>query len=107
MKIYRHGDLLIKEIKEIPDSVKQKKDKIIAYGEITGHHHKLMPTKEEFADSLKVYLDELSQKVYFETKGADLGHQEHKTIEIEAGKYEVLVEREFDYFTRRISQVVD
>lgn len=108
MEIYRHGDLLLKPIKELPKNLQRKKDTIIAYGEATGHNHMLMPTMEEFKDKLQVYLDSFTQKVYFEAeKEVDLKHQEHKTINIAPGIYEVNIEREFDYFTRSTNQVID
>ncbi len=108
MKIFRHGDLLLKEVKALPKGLKLKKDNILALGEVTGHHHKLMPTKQDFADSLKTYLDELTGNVFFSTQTeVKLTHQEHKTLTIEKGHYEVIIEREYDPFTKNISQVID
>jgi len=40
-KLYRHGDLLIKQIDHIPLIAKPLSTSIIAEGEITGHNHKL------------------------------------------------------------------
>ena len=41
-KIFRHGDLLIREIIKIPSKAKPIETKILAEGEVTGHKHKLV-----------------------------------------------------------------
>ena len=41
-KIYRHGDLTIKQVAKIPDNVIQLSTNIIAFGEKTGHNHQLV-----------------------------------------------------------------
>lgn len=107
-EIYRHGDILISPIKELPKGLKKKKDTILAYGEATNHNHALKLSKKEFADQLEVYLDQLTQKVYFKTNiEVDLEHQEHKTITIAPGTYQVDIEREYDPFLKEINQVID
>ena len=40
-KIYRHGDLLIRKVSFIPNDAQKISTNILAYGEKTGHHHKL------------------------------------------------------------------
>lgn len=104
--MYRHGDLLIKPIKELPKNLKRRKNNILAYGEATGHHHKLTANELSNKD-IQVWFDE-QVKVFFETKEkTSLSHQEHKTIEIEKGRYGVVVERARDPFTQSINQVID
>lgn len=44
MKQYRHGDLLIMQT-QIPEDVQPYSSHILAYGEATGHHHKIEPLK--------------------------------------------------------------
>jgi hypothetical protein len=103
MKTYRHGDLGITPTKEIPKGLKKiysGKEFILAYGEATGHHHKLV------ADKVEIFMDN-SGKMYFKTDGGELTHQEHKTIKIDKGCYFVNRENEFDYFLEEIKQTKD
>ena len=42
MKTYRQGDVLIRQVNEIPSQAKVKKNVgriVLAYGEVTGHAH--------------------------------------------------------------------
>lgn len=102
MKIYRHGDLLIREIKELPKDLKKLEHTTLALGEATGHHHTLIKTK-----GVQVYENEQLLKFFVVKEPTDLTHQEHKTIVIEPAKYEVIIEREFDPFSDLIRQVKD
>lgn len=104
MKIYRHGDVVIKEVEKLPRGLKKKADNIVAYGEATGHNHKLVEL--ELGD-LSVYQSK-EGKIYFEaTKPVQLKHQEHKTITIDPGSFIIEIERERDPFLEQIKQVVD
>ena len=103
MKMYRHGDLLIKEIKDFPKEVISQNKNVLAYGEATGHKHELVTLENE---PINVYIDH--DKKYFEaTQKAYLKHQEHETIEIDVGRYVVIHEREFDPFESIVRRVVD
>lgn len=104
MKIYRHGDVLIREIKAIPVTAEEeKKDKAVtvALGEATGHHHTLyggMPISL-LIDGDRRFLD-VPEEV-------SLRHQEHDELRIAKGSYEITMEREFDYFENAMKRVVD
>ena len=39
MKIFRHGDLLLKSIDTLPDGLNNLKTRTLAEGEATGHKH--------------------------------------------------------------------
>jgi len=89
-RIYRHGDLLIKETKSMPVDSKQLSTKVLAEGETTGHVH-------ELTGQVLVY--EKQGKKFFDAKETiHLTHQEHKTIQIDPGTYQVIHEREYDAF---------
>ena len=103
-KIYRHGDILIKEILEFPNNLKIIKDCILARGEQTGHHHKLV---KEYESQFDVLEDEQGNKYLQINKPTDLIHQEHKTITIENGLYFVSHEREYNYFELMTKRVID
>ena len=42
-KMFRQGDLLIREIKELPENLKRLSHKILAEGEVTGHIRSISP----------------------------------------------------------------
>ena len=106
-KIYRHGDLLIKQIDHIPPSAHRLSTCIIAEGEVTGHNHKLY-------GSHQVYGTHSSQNhriivpTYFQAKEEiSLKHQEHNTLKISKGNYVILHEREYNPFQNIQKEVVD
>ena len=109
-KIYaRQGDVDIFKIKSLPRNLKLRKGTTLALGEVTGHHHTLVP--EDIKTQINVYLDDIAKKTYFEVinGNAKLTHQEHKTkpqIFI-PGVYEVNIEQEYDYFSETIRAVKD
>lgn len=107
MKIIRHGDVLLREVKVLPQNaqLKVKTDKhIVAWGEFTGHNH-LLAIKEKTKD-LEIYEAEgVTYLVVNQT--ATITHQEHKILEVPEATYQVVIEREFDPFLEQIRQVQD
>lgn len=95
-KIYRQGDVLIEEVREIPSGAKRAKGKIIlAHGEATGHAHTI-----EDRDSADWWVlpgrGTRSEEQYLEVeKGASVVHQEHAPIVLPAGRYKVTRQREY------------
>lgn len=104
MKILRHGDLLIKEINEFPKNLKKLNHGTLALGEQTGHHHTLQRVKEHQFDLLE---DAQGNKFILILDRTDLTHQEHDTVTLEPGKYQMTIEREFDPWTEEINKVKD
>lgn len=103
--IYRHGDILLKRIKTLPqgDEVKTKGQYILAYGEVTGHKHVMTVEKPEH---LKV-LDN-DGGIFIElTEPATVTHEEHNTITVEPGYFEVIHEQHRDPFMGSITRVLD
>ena len=99
-KIYRHGDLLIRQIKKIPGSATRLDTNIIAFGEKTGHNHKLHGPCQVYETS--------DQQMYFKAKQElFLKHQEHNTLKISKGNYVILHEREYNPFQNIQKEVVD
>lgn len=95
MKILRQGDVLLKEIKKIPKNAVEK-DNVLAYGEVTGHSHRI---------NAKVFQSNGQQYVVCE-KPCKLIHEEHAKLEVPEGKYQVVIQREFDIL-KGIRQVMD
>jgi len=99
----RHGDLLFKEIDVLPTGVKPLDTDIVAFGEATGHHHKLVGGQAIVYES-----KDSSDKRYVEVKQtSQLTHQEHKTIEVKPAVYEIVNEQEYEPFKEAIQRVAD
>ena len=93
---YRHGDLLIAKIDEIPSEAKRINRLILAYGEATGHAHALQDGE----------LFDMDGTLFFSLAvETELTHQEHDTIIIPPGDYQVIRQRE--YTPERIRYVED
>jgi len=89
-KMYRQGDVLLKKIETIPKGVKPKEDDIILKGEATGHAHRIVN------GTIYTGLSGTGE-MYIEAEvGASVVHEEHNTIPIEAGFYEVIRQREYN-----------
>lgn len=100
-KIYRHGDLLIKEVGKLPDGLKKLGHKTLAEGEVTGHHHTFKN------GSVQLFAKELEPTHLEVGKDSVLEHQEHGPITIGKGVYQVIREREYNPFEEEIQRVLD
>lgn len=92
-KIFRQGDVLLREVKSIPSEAKRTKEKdriVLAYGEVTGHAHAIADL-----ENVDVFI-KADGTMYLEVKTpADLKHEEHGTITLPAGHYERVIQREY------------
>ena len=105
-KFYRHGDLLIKQIKKIPESVTPLSTNIIAEGEVTGHNHKLYGSHQVYGTHSEN--PRIIEPTYFQAKeDISLKHQEHATLKISKGNYVIIHEREYDPFKDIEQEVID
>ena len=96
---YQQGDVLIKKVSNVMG--KKLNHLTLARGETTGHHHTITEGDAElYEQNGTLYL-----KVMSET--AILKHQEHKTLEIPQGEYEIGIVREYDHFTEEARRVQD
>ena len=98
-KLYRHGDLLIRQIKKIPESATQLSTSIIAHGE-NGNTHKLHGSHQVYEMPDKQILFEAKQDL-------SLKHQEHSMLKILKGNYVVVHEREHNPFKNIQEEVID
>ena len=102
MNIYRHGDLLLKQVEKIPKNLRERKGGMVAEGEATGHHHRLVGgqvLEPESPEGKIVYL-------HIPEAGA-IVHEEHSRIDLPAGDYEVVHQREYDPYANAARQVAD
>jgi len=97
--IYRQGDVLLKSIQSIPSNAKRK-NLVLAEGEITGHLH-------QFIDQANVSVYEANNIQFVQvTMDSDLIHDEHETLIVAKGLYEVVQQQEVDLLNE-IRKVID
>ena len=117
-QIFRHGDMIIFKVKEIPSHLKavKKKDKlVVGLGEVTGHSHDILPVDNgeitTFVENETVTENELAEmnSLFFEiTEGAGIiVHEEHDPIQLGKGKYLRMRQVEFNPFTKQLENVRD
>lgn len=98
--LYRHGDVLIATVDEIPNNATRRENLTLAYGEVTGHSHRIADpsTAETFSHEGLLYLRVVGES-------AALVHEEHNTINLPKGTYRVWMQRE--YSPEAIRRVID
>jgi hypothetical protein len=100
MAIYQQGDVLLIPVKSIPKGATKRSDNHLAEGELTGHFHgATAPTAQVFEVSAKRFLSA--------PRGTTIKHQEHKSIKVSAGDYEVRIVQEYDHFAEEARAVRD
>jgi hypothetical protein len=95
----QQGDVLIRRVSEVKG--KKLNHLTLALGEATGHHHTITEGDAE------LYEHEKTLFLKVNSKKATLTHQEHKTIEIPQGEYEIGIVKEYDHFSEEARNVVD
>ncbi|MDE1767152.1 MAG: hypothetical protein KGI27_12910 [Thaumarchaeota archaeon] len=101
-KIYRHGDITLRLVQKVEGKeVENNGSFVIANGETTGHRHLIT------AEIMTVRQAENGRYYLSLGEAGTLTHEEHKTLTIPAGDYEVVREREYEWFQKTTRQVVD
>jgi hypothetical protein len=90
----RQGDIFFKSVAAVPKGLKPYKNNILAYGEVTGHSHKIMTPA--IAD-MESFVDE-NGDIYVMSPLDEIkvGHDEHTEITIPANTW-VCVSRQREY----------
>jgi hypothetical protein len=98
--LYRHGDVLVAEVSNIPEGAEKQTHLVLAEGEATGHAHRI-------AEAGSAELFQIGGEMYLRVvkSTATLIHQEHGPIVLEQGNYRVWRQRE--YSPREIRVVRD
>lgn len=107
MQLYQ-GDISIIKIDSVPSEIKMEKlnkDFIVAYGEVTGHHHKLQVEERTVGN---YFLGKTDKGFYLEVKNEPLTlrHQQHKEQVIEPGLYWLGQQFEYDELSK-LKRVID
>ena len=87
MNLYRQGDILFREVSALPSTASRSAGPVLAYGERTGHSHRLAAPGRVWRQDTRLYL-ELEQP-------SQVVHEEHRPVTLPAGVYEVLRQREY------------
>lgn len=113
--MWRQGDVLIIPIAELPkdaEVIQEGGDIILAHGEVTGHNHKIRsdktrllksPSAEQLVDAAQYVLRAPQEREQpTQTRGflhlpepAALTHEEHGAIELPAGNFKIVIQREY------------
>lgn len=95
MKLFRQGDVLVRQVEEIPTGLRTvPRDNgrvILAYGEVTGHAHAV----EGDVEFLAADLADLEDRFLRVEAEAQVVHEEHDTITLPPGNYRVVRQREY------------
>jgi len=101
----QHGDVLLFRIDSVPEKAVQvqpgRRGHILAKGETTGHAHiiKDTTTSRMYCNNDERYLDV--------EKATDIEHEEHKSIVLHPGVYEIDRVVEVDHLEEEIRRVQD
>lgn len=96
MNYFQQGDVLLKEC-EKPSNVEQQETDLLWKGE--NHHHRVR-------GSFKIVKDK-DGNTFLHSKGSELFHEEHKSISIPEGFYQLGIVQEYSHFDEESKNVVD
>ena len=100
--MYRHGDVIVAPVKELPANLNRRHSAVLARGEATGHSHRIAdPQTAELYDGDDAgvgYIQVVSDVAF-------LIHDEHKPISLPQGVYRFWQQRE--YSPKEIRRIVD
>ena len=94
---YRQGDVLLIAVDAIPGGAvpvpRDQGEIVLAYGEVTGHRHAITEPRAE----LLALPDQEIEHRFLRIVGvqAPLRHEEHDTITVPPGSYQVIQQREY------------
>lgn len=105
MRLIQQGDVLLQEVRALPAGARkaQRSNRgwVLAEGESTGHAHVTRTAGCELLEAPG------GQRFLSVKKNAAVVHEEHKSVTVPPGLWEVRRVREFDPFEERIREVAD
>src|SRR5436190_4331734 len=96
MQVYRQGDVLLRPVDNIPASAKKQGSLLLRRGEHGGLHSLFSEDKSAtvLVDTRTRNRETIKTKFVDAPTGARIVHGEHGAVDVPAGKYEVVVQRE-------------
>ncbi len=102
---YQQGDVLLFRTDDIPSNAKPRDNGVVAYGEVTGHSHKMKGKAKVLVSKKK---GKKSEEIFVKVdKASNIEHEEHNSLKIPKGNYKVKIVRERNHFTAATSAVRD
>lgn len=98
MKMFRQGDVMIRQIETLPSQAKPVDNTqlgriVLAYGEVTGHAHAI--ALEEATEFTMAQAGEAVRRFLSVASAAHVVHEEHAAIPLPPGIYEIIQQREY------------
>lgn len=98
MKMYRQGDVLIRSVSSLPNDATVVDNTnlgriVLAYGEVTGHAHAIH--LEEAIEYTMEQAGKAVRRFLSVSSTAHVKHEEHATIPLPTGIYEIIQQREY------------
>lgn len=94
--MFRQGDVLLRRIDKIPEGLhtvpRENGRVVLAHGEVTGHAHAIDSSEVAF---LAADVAELERAFLLVEEEVAVVHEEHDTITLPPGSYEVRRQREY------------
>lgn len=101
---YQQGDVILTRVDNVPSNAKvlprSSRDIVLAEGEATGHAHVVTDVECEaytLADALFIKC----------RKPVTVVHEEHKSVTIDSGIWQISIVREYDHFQEEARKVID
>ena len=102
----RQGDVLIRQISEIPKNAEETDNKVIAVGE--GHHeHTVIGEIDVFESEKSLYLKVNTKGQLVHVKTGTTIQADHLPIALPAGNYEVIHQRQYSPYEHTINKILD
>lgn len=99
IEVFRQGDVLVKRTRKTPSPtakvVTDKGRTILAYGEVTGHCHEVFTPGVDNVPGQQLFEESDVTRLLVLKRDGELRHDEHGTISLGAGTYEVIRQREY------------
>lgn len=99
-QVFRQGDVLVRQTRKRPsDRAKVITDRgrtILAYGEVTGHAHEVIAVPgTDDVPAQQLFEEPDGTRILVLKRDGELRHEEHGTIALGKGSYEVIRQREY------------
>lgn len=87
----RQGDILFDQVDQLPKGLKKAESGVIAYGEVTGHSHRMATL-----DDCDIFVDK-DGNMFLEARAeSTVVHDEHGPITFPPGIFQITRQREYD-----------
>lgn len=100
-QLVRQGDVLVKPTTAAPSAkaktITDRGRTILAYGEVTGHCHEVVPVVDnpDPVPAMELFEEPDGSRILVVKRDALLQHDEHGRIPLAPGNYEVIRQREY------------